>query len=623
VEAHADDLLHHAVAYFNSDTNGRGFIDADGSHTLEKLINSVARDITDPETGVSIWQRHFAHKIVDSRESENVADIRKRSDWRIGALGDGSDYTAFMHHLGIPSADLGFGGESHGGIYHSIYDDFYWYTHFGDPQFSYGRALSQTMGTLVMRVADAGLLPFDFAEFADTMQMYVTNVRRLLDKDQTEIRETDHEIQEGLFRENSDPLHPLLPPPYLDAPHHFEFARLQNASDALTHSADEFSTAEKRLCQSGAALDRDELARINAILMQAGPALTDPAGLPRRPWFRNQVYAPGAYTGYESRPLPGIQEALDRRDWAEAESQIPRAAAALEREAAVIDRASAEIERVTARTTPGVAMMGGGDDQDEAFRWMCEHAGPGGRFVVLRASGGDDYNPYVRGLCPALSSVQTLIVNSRERAADPSVAERIAHAQALFIAGGDQANYIKFWQGTPVQDAINGLIARGVPVGGTSAGLAVLAQYNFSALHDTITSKEALANPHDQRITIGRDFLHIPHLENGITDSHFKARDRMGRLLVFLSRIGPDSAGIGIDEKTAVLMDADGRARVAGASAAWFIRPVGANRFSVYRLQAGDATFNLSSWSGEGGTAYTLSLDDGKIQSTQPTGGIY
>jgi N-acetylated-alpha-linked acidic dipeptidase len=635
VEAHADDLLHHAVAYFNSDTNGRGYFDADGSHTLEKLINSVTRDITDPETGASLWQRHFAHEIVDNKKSEDVADIRKRTDWRIGALGDGSDYTAFMHHLGIPSADIGFGGESRGGIYHSIYDDFYWYTHFGDPQFAYGRALSQTAGTIVMRIADADLLPLDFTAFADTVQMYITNVRKLVDREQANLREIDHQIQEGLFKQTSDPLRPTLPPEYRDAPQHFEFAKLQNAADVLTHSAETFGKATARLLESGTALDHDALVRINAILMQAGPALTDPAGLPHRPWFKNQIYAPGAYTGYESKPLPGIQEAMDRRNWAEAESQIPREAEALVREAAVIDRASAEIARVTSHTTAGFALMGGGDDQDEAFRWMCDRAGAGGRFVVLRASGDDDYNPYIRGLCPALSSVETIIIKSRQTALDPSVADRIDHAQALFIAGGDQANYINFWTGTPVQSAINNLIGRGVPLGGTSAGLAVLAQYNFSALRDTVTSAEALANPYDERVTVGRDFLHVPHLEARITDSHFKARDRMGRLLVFLARIGPGSGGIAVDEKTAVLMDGDGNARVVGESAAWFVRapstpadcragaPLSWSNISVYRLPAGKGSFNLSTWTGEGGTAYSLSVDHGAVRSTQPGGSLY
>src|SRR5581483_7520605 len=406
VEAHADDLLHHAVAYFNSDTNGRGYFRSEGSHALERLINAVARDITDPETDVSVWQRRLSLNIANTKKAEDLAEIRKRADWRIGALGDGSDYTAFIHHLGIPSADLRYSGESHGGIYHSIYDDFYWYTHFGDPDFAYGRALSQTMGTIVMRMADADVLPFDFVQFADTVQMYVTNVTKLLDSTQASTRETNRQIADGVFRQTSDPLHPVLPPPERVVPPHMEFAQVRNAADALTASADKFRKAMDRLQANHMTLDRETVARINAILMQAGPALTDPAGLPGRPWFRNQIYAPGAYTGYESKPLPGVQEAMDRRNWTEAESQIPREAAALNREVAVIDRATAAIAEATAKrgysyfisgnatdataqTTPGAALMGGGADQDEAFRWMCDRAGAGD-FVVLRASGDDD-----------------------------------------------------------------------------------------------------------------------------------------------------------------------------------------------------------------------------------------
>ena len=164
------------------------------------------------------------------------------------------------------------------------------------------------------------------------------------------------------------------------------------------------------------------------------------------------------------------------------------------------------------KTVPGYALMGGGQDQDAAFQWMCDHAG-GGNFLVLRASGTDAYNPYVRNLCPALSAVETLIITSREGASQPFVAEKIRAAAAVFIAGGSQDNYINFWRGTPVEEAINSAITRGVPVGGTSAGLAVLGEYSFAALKDTVKSSEALANPFHERVTITRDFLHIPLLD--------------------------------------------------------------------------------------------------------------
>lgn len=345
VEEHEDDLLRHAVAYFNSDTNGRGFFGAEGSHTLEKFLNSVARDVTDPEKNISVWERSRFYEIEHAPSAAKSDEVRQREDLRIGALGDGSDYTAFIHHLGIPSADVSFGGETHGGIYHSIYDSFFWYTHYGDPDFAYARAESQVIGTAVMRMADAELLPFDFTNFADTVKTYVSDVQSLLKSQQEAIRERDRQLEEGVFAANSDPRHPLLPPTALPVPPYFNFAPLENSLDALTRSAARYSKAINAAKADGMNLPPAVLARVNELLMRSGPALTDPAGLPGRPWFRNQIYAPGAYTGYESKPLPGVLEAMDRKNWAEAESQIPRAAAALDRETRIIDAASAALEQ--------------------------------------------------------------------------------------------------------------------------------------------------------------------------------------------------------------------------------------------------------------------------------------
>lgn len=290
-------------------------------------------------------------------------------------------------------------------------------------------------------------------------------------------------------------------------------------------------------------------------------------------------------------------------------------------------------------TTPGVALMGGGTDQDAAFEWMCNRA-VGGNFVVLRASGTDAYNPYIQKLCPAMTSVETLVITSRGGAQQQFVTDKIRHADALFIAGGSQDNYIKFWQGTPVEEAINSVIAKGAPLGGTSAGLAVLGEYLFSALNDTIHTREALENPFDRRVTIGRDFLSVPHMDGKITDSHFVARDRMGRLITFLARISeagwtPAPYGIGIDEKTAVLMDRDGSATVAGKGAAYFLHapgppqecrpntPLTYREIAVYRVRAGGGGFNLASWTGTGGTPYTLSVKQGVLTSSLAGAQIY
>src|SRR5580700_5486716 len=198
---------------------------------------------------------------------------------------------------------------------------------------------------------------------------------------------------------------------------------------------------------------------------------------------------------------------------------------------------------VQARTDAGIAMMGGGSDLDEAFRWLCAKAN-GGDFLIVRAHGGADYNPYVAGLCKA-NSVATLIISSRKAAEKPRVAEIIRQAEAIFIAGGDQSRYVNFWKGTPVEDAINAHVAAGKPIGGTSAGLAVLGEFVYGCLEDKpkdadLTSREVLGDPYIKRVTVVRDFLKVPGLENILTDSHFAKRDRMGRSLGFLARIVAD-----------------------------------------------------------------------------------
>src|SRR5580704_13626367 len=301
--------------------------------------------------------------------------------------------------------------------------------------------------------------------------------------------------------------------------------------------------------------------------------------------------------------------------------------------------------RADVQTKPvaGVAMMGGGSDLDEAFRWLC-NKGDGGDFLVLRATGDDDYNPYINGLCKT-NSVATLILPDRKAAEDPAVAEIIRKAEVVFIAGGDQANYIRGWKGTPVEKAINDNIAAGKPIGGTSAGLAVEGEFVYGALGDKpddkdLASSDVLPNPYFARVTLVRDFLKVPHLEKLITDSHFAKRDRMGRSLGFLARIVKDGWSsspreVAIDEKSAVLVEGDGKATVVGTGkGAYFLRPTHAPEIcekgvpltfrgiSVYRVRAG-GHFDLTAWTGDGGTAYSLSVKSGKIESTQAGRGIY
>jgi len=286
---------------------------------------------------------------------------------------------------------------------------------------------------------------------------------------------------------------------------------------------------------------------------------------------------------------------------------------------------------VQKKTTAGFALVGGGKDQDAVGRWFLKRSG-GGDVVVIRASGADGYNEYFKGLAD-VDSVETLVIATPEAARDPFVAEKIRNAEALFIAGGDQWNYMRVWKGSPVQAAVQSLVDRGVPVGGTSAGLAVLSEYVYTAEHDTVTSAQALADPFDERVTVGRDFVRIPILKGAITDMHFRARDRMGRTLAFLARIGGGKA-IAVDEKTAVLADADGSSVVEGEGFAYFIRkrekpevcergrPLTYKGISVYRVSRG-GRFDVSKWAGSGGVSYELNVEGGVIRSTQAGGAVY
>ena len=204
-ETHADELRQHAVVYINSDGNDRGYLNAGGSHTLERFVNGVARDIEDPEKKITVWQRTHLKHLAEADSAENRKDVRNRATWRIDALGSGSDFTPFLQHLGVAALDLGYGGEGDEGIYHSIYDDFYWYTHFSDTDFTYGRALSQTVGTAVIRLADADLLPYDFTALGDTTHRYLDELQKLLKTKQDEAAERNQELDEGLFAATADP----------------------------------------------------------------------------------------------------------------------------------------------------------------------------------------------------------------------------------------------------------------------------------------------------------------------------------------------------------------------------------------------------------------------------------
>ncbi len=344
-EAHADELRQKAVAYVNTDGNGRGYLFMAGSHTLERFMNDVARDVQDPEAKVSVWKRSQARALADAASAEDRKRLRERPDLRLDALGSGSDYTAFIDHLGVASLNLGFGGEDDGGIYHSIYDDFDWYTRFSDTDFVYGRALAQTAGLAVLRLADAALLPFEFAALADAAGEYLKDLKKLLERKQEEIAERNRQIEDGVFQATNDPRRPTVAPPREDVPPHLNFAPLDNAVAALQRSADGYARALARV--EGRALPADVVARLDALLVKSERVLLSPEGLPRRPWFRHLVYAPGVYAGYGASTLPGVREAIQQKRYPEAEGEIARAARVLLDEAALADAASAELAKVT------------------------------------------------------------------------------------------------------------------------------------------------------------------------------------------------------------------------------------------------------------------------------------
>ncbi len=346
-EEHDEELRQHAVAYINSDSNSRGYLEMAGSHTLEKFTNEVAREIQDPETKLSAWKRVQLRSIAQARAAEQRQEIRQRGDLRIEALGSGSDWTAFLQHLGVASLNIGFGGEDEGGIYHSIYDDFYWYTHFSDTEFVYGRALAQAGGTAVLRLADADLLPFEFTDLADTAQVYVRELKQLSQRMQDEIRERNLQIEEGVFSAASDPRRPTVPPPAETVPPHLNFAPLENAADALTHSAAEYRKALARVSENGgAALASAALAEVNRLLIESERKLTTPEGLPNRPWYKHQLYAPGFYTGYAVKTMPAVREAIELKQWKQAEQGVAVVARVLQEEAALISSAAAKLNGI-------------------------------------------------------------------------------------------------------------------------------------------------------------------------------------------------------------------------------------------------------------------------------------
>lgn len=325
VEQHAEELSQKAAVYINTDSNGRGFLGIGGSHSLEKFINDVGRSVPDPQTGMSVWERARAARIVNGSPIARK-EAMERKDLRISALGSGSDYTPFLQHLGIASLNIGFGGEDGGGSYHSIYDSFDHYTRFGDPGFAYGVALAKVCGRATMRLADADTLPFAFTNFADTVNQYASEIMRMTETMRDETKLANQAINSGMLKAVQDPTEVFIAPAPKEIVPFLDFSPLQNAVAKLQESANAF--------------EKKQAAANDEIVFKTERLLTRTEGLPRRDWFRHQIYAPGFYTGYGVKTLPGIREAIEQRDWKEAQEQIRIVADVIDRYASEIQKAN-------------------------------------------------------------------------------------------------------------------------------------------------------------------------------------------------------------------------------------------------------------------------------------------
>jgi N-acetylated-alpha-linked acidic dipeptidase len=356
-ETHAAELKQHTVVYINSDNNSRGYLNVSGSHALEPFVNEVARSITDPEKNISVLQRDQLRRASAGAQGggrggrgDTAAAPSGRGGggqaFQIGALGSGSDYTVFLDFLGIASMDMRYGGEdSSAGVYHSIYDDFYWFTHFDDTDFLYGKALSQTIGTAVMRMADADLLPYDFNSLTSTVRRYETELETLAQSERDQIIERNRQIDDKVFDATTDPHEKFVPPVREDVPPFLNFAPLRNSIEALARSSERYGRAHASAMRDAASLASASLTDVNMRLLQCERMLTDDTGLPRRPWFKHMLYAPGFYTGYGVKTIPAVREAIEQKLWPEADAQIVRVSGVLAKEAAAIDATAAALEK--------------------------------------------------------------------------------------------------------------------------------------------------------------------------------------------------------------------------------------------------------------------------------------
>lgn len=324
VEHHEKELQQKAVAYINSDGNGRGFLGAQGSHAFVGFMTEIAKAVQDPQTQVSVFERARANNAINANSAKAKLDALKQTEFRLGAMGSGSDYSSFIQHVGIPSLNIGFGGEDEGGEYHSIYDSYDHYARFKDPSFAYGVALAQTAGRAALRLSEADLLPFDFKSLHQTVKGYTQELVDLLEQQREKIKAENELLQSNAWQLAADPTEHLNAPKSKQVVPYIDFSPLLNA---LTG----FENASKALDKRGNELSGAALQAWNQKLYQAEQQLLSEKGLPRRPWYKHTLYAPGFYTGYGVKTLPGIREAIEQENYTEANEQIVQVAESIKR----------------------------------------------------------------------------------------------------------------------------------------------------------------------------------------------------------------------------------------------------------------------------------------------------
>lgn len=334
-EHNARELADHAVVYLNTDGNSRGFVNIGGSHTLERFFNQIIEDVSDPRLDMSLKERRRAMLLVNAA-GDKEREEAERHDLRIYPMGSGSDYTPFLQHLGIASANMSFGGEGNGGSYHTLYDTYEHYTTWRDPGLAYGVALAEVAGRATLRLANAPRLPFEFSGFADNIALYVSELEALADEMREQTETVNRRLDEGVYDAALNP-YETLGPPKREAPvPYFNFAPLKNALDRLQTAADAYAEI--------AAEGGPATAEVNELLYTTERLLTRVAGLPGRSWYKHHIYAPGFYTGYGVKTLPAVREAIEQRDYAMVAEQIPITAA-------VVDRLSERIETIVDKET--------------------------------------------------------------------------------------------------------------------------------------------------------------------------------------------------------------------------------------------------------------------------------